>query len=123
MAHIVSIEPQSRRDLIELTRLESTESGAPRDFVDVAQMLGDIQREFKGRKNVAKITVHTETDAALLGSESELHSIFYNLISNAVRYNKEKGKVTVSLADEGARLVLEVADEWALALRQADEGD
>ena len=101
---------QILRDLIELTRLESTESGAPRDFVDVAEMLGEIQREFSGRRGIASITVHIETDAALLGSESELHSIFYNLISNAVRFTPADGSIDVYWRADGATAICDVVD-------------
>ncbi len=61
---------QILRDLIELTRLESTDTHAPLDFVDVSEMLRAMVREFTERKRQPAITLHLETDAALFGSES-----------------------------------------------------
>jgi len=101
---------QILRDLIELTRLESAESRAPEEFVDIGELLDGIVREFAGRKRCPRMTLHNETDAALLGSESELHSIFYNLISNAVRFTPEEGKVDVYWRDDGEAAVLDVVD-------------
>jgi two-component system phosphate regulon sensor histidine kinase PhoR len=86
---------QILRDLIELTRLESEGSEAKHDFVDVAGMLEAIVREFETRKERPQLELELESDAALLGSESELHSIFHNLINNAVRFTPVGGRVTV----------------------------
>ncbi len=97
------------RDLIELTRLESADASAGRDFVDVGGMLKPLVQEFRGRPGPS-VQLALETDAALLGKESELHSIFYNLVNNAVRFTPATGSVTVvwRAADGGA--VFEVID-------------
>ena len=83
------------RDLIELTRLESSHEEAPRDFIDVVGMLKFIEREFVSGLRTPRISVHFGTDLALLGSEAEVHSIFHNLVSNAVRFTPPEGSVDV----------------------------
>jgi two-component system phosphate regulon sensor histidine kinase PhoR len=98
------------RDLIELTRLESAEAVAAHDFVDVAGMLRPIVAEFQGRTGVATVQLALETDAALLGKESELHSIFHNLINNAVRFTPAGGTVRVIWRTENDGAVFEVVD-------------
>ncbi len=97
------------RDLIELTRLETADASAARDFIDVGGMLKPIVQEFQGRLGPT-VELALETDAALLGKESELHSIFYNLVNNAVRFTPPAGSVRVvwRAADGGA--VFEVID-------------
>ena len=97
------------RDLMELTRLESADASADRDFIDVVAMLKPIAQEFQGRLGPS-VELALETDAALLGKESELHSIFYNLVNNAVRFTPPTGSVRVvwRAADGGA--VFEVID-------------
>jgi two-component system phosphate regulon sensor histidine kinase PhoR len=98
------------RDLIELTRLESAESHAGNELVDVAAMLRQIAKEFPPTATRPGVTLRLESDAALLGNESELHSIFYNLINNAARFTPPAGSVTVGWrADEGGAL-FEVVD-------------
>ena len=97
------------RDLIELTRLESADSIAPRDFVDVVAMLRPIAAEFHGRGGL-NVTLDAETDAALLGRESELHSIFYNLVNNAVRFTPAGGSVRMVWRLDDAGAVFEVID-------------
>ena len=46
----------------------------------------------------------------ILGIPSILNEIVYNLCDNAVKYNVEKGKVTVSLKKKEKRTVLTVED-------------
>jgi len=97
------------RDLIELTRLESAESNAPRDFVDVVAMLQPIAAEFQGHGGPS-VALEADTDAALLGRESELHSIFYNLVNNAVRFTPPDGTVRMMWRAEDGGAVFEVVD-------------
>jgi two-component system phosphate regulon sensor histidine kinase PhoR len=101
---------QILRDLIELTRLESAETMANEEFIDVRRMLRDIVAEFEPRKKRPKLRLHLETDSALLGSETELHSVFYNLINNAVRFTPETGSVDVYWRADGERAVFDVVD-------------
>jgi two-component system phosphate regulon sensor histidine kinase PhoR len=97
-------------DLIELTRLESTEGKARQEFVDVAGMLELIVQEFQATPQRPEVSLTLETDVALLGNESELHSIFYNLVHNAVRFTPPAGSVKVAWrADEGGA-TFEVVD-------------
>jgi two-component system phosphate regulon sensor histidine kinase PhoR len=97
------------RDLIELTRLESAETTAGRDFVDVVSVLEPIATEFQGRAGPT-VQLAIETDAALLGKESELHSIFHNLVNNAVRFTPPTGTVRIVWRAEGTGAVFEVID-------------
>ena len=97
------------RDLIELTRLESADASASRDFIDVGAMLKPIVQEFQVRLGPT-VELTLETDAALLGKESELHSIFYNLVNNAVRFTPPSGNVKVVWRAADGAAVFEVID-------------
>jgi two-component system phosphate regulon sensor histidine kinase PhoR len=99
------------RDLIELSRLESSDKSEGDELVDVVGMLELIAREFQSTGGECPtVSLTLETDAALLGSESELHSIFYNLVNNAVRFTPPNGAVKIvwRADDEGA--AFEVTD-------------
>jgi two-component system phosphate regulon sensor histidine kinase PhoR len=98
------------RDLLELSRLESGEPRARRDFVDVVSLLKRIVGEFAPREKVPEVQLQIDTDVALLGNENELHSIFYNLISNAVRFTPHEGRVRVVWASGPNGAQFEVAD-------------
>jgi two-component system phosphate regulon sensor histidine kinase PhoR len=97
------------RDLIELTRLEATDSSAGRDFVDVVGMLKQLATEFQGRGGPT-VRLDIESDAALLGRESDLHSIFYNLVNNAVRFTPANGSVRMVWRAEDTGAAFDVVD-------------
>lgn len=101
---------QILRDLIELTRLESAEDSAKRDLVDVAGMLEAMVKEAETRGERSTVTLSLETDAALLGNESELHSIFSNLLSNALRFTPAGGRIDLTWRIEDTDAVFEVSD-------------
>jgi len=83
--------------LIELSRLESTSGEAGHDLIDVGGMLTLIRREVLAlEERPSEIALKLESDAKLLGAEPEVHSIFSNLISNAVKYTPREGRVDIS---------------------------
>jgi len=97
------------RDLIELSRLESAETLAPLDFVDFVAVLKPIVAEFQSASG-PKVELVLETDAALKGKESELHSVAHNLIHNAVRFTPPTGLVKVVWRLERGQAMLDVVD-------------
>ncbi len=84
------------RDLLELSRLESMDGQAVRDFVDVPRMLKGISEEFRQSPRELAINIEVDDNLALLGDETQLHSVFYNLISNAVRFTPDAGQIDIS---------------------------
>ncbi|HUO80668.1 MAG TPA: phosphate regulon sensor histidine kinase PhoR [Steroidobacteraceae bacterium] len=83
--------------LIELSRLESTAGEAGQDLIDVSGMLTLIRREVLAlERHPSEVTLTLASDAKLLGSEAEVHSIFANLISNAVKYTPPEGRVAIT---------------------------
>jgi two-component system phosphate regulon sensor histidine kinase PhoR len=84
------------QDLLELSRLEAGKGEAELEPVDVSGMLALIRREVLGRpQHVGTFDLELQSDAFVLGAESELHSIFHNLITNAVKYTPADGRVAV----------------------------
>ncbi|HXQ30482.1 MAG TPA: phosphate regulon sensor histidine kinase PhoR [Steroidobacteraceae bacterium] len=81
--------------LIELSRLESSSGEAGTDLVDVGGMLTLMRREVLALDRHPEVALALESDAKLLGSEQEIHSIFSNLISNAVKYTPPEGRIDI----------------------------
>ena len=89
-------------DLLELSRLEAGSSEAEREPIDVAGLLALMRKEVLARPDrPAQFDLNLESDALLLGAEPELHSIFQNLIMNAVKYTPSAGRVAVRYWTDG----------------------
>lgn len=99
------------QDLLELSKLESQAGDAEEAPVDVCDMLALLRKEFLARaERPATITVVRDSDAMLLGSENELHSICANLLSNAVKYTSADGRVDVRWWADASGGHIEVRD-------------
>ena len=73
------------------------ESGdTPKDDqpVDVGGMLALLRKEvLQSEQRPKSVTLKIESDAMLLGAESEVHSIVSNLLTNAVKYTPPEGEI------------------------------
>jgi two-component system phosphate regulon sensor histidine kinase PhoR len=99
------------QDLLELSRLEAHGGEAETTPVDVAGMLALIRRDVLARADRPEtIELRLDSDDLLLGSEGELHSIFSNLVSNAVKYTPASGRVDVRWWVDAAGGHVEVRD-------------
>ncbi len=99
-------------DLLTLSALEAT--SAPRsDTIDTTALFERIAGTARQLSNgTHAIVFDIEPGLALLGSEVELTSAFTNLVTNAIRYTPEHGRIEVRwhrLADGSATLA--VADD------------
>ena len=98
-------------DLLTLSRLEDSENLVREENVDVPAMLRDLYDEARslsaGRH---RITLTLKTQAKLLGSMYELRSAFSNLISNAIRYTPDGGRITLNWAIRNGQGVFSVKD-------------
>jgi two-component system phosphate regulon sensor histidine kinase PhoR len=84
------------QDLLELSRLEAQGGPAELAPVDVGGMLALIRKDAVARPEAhATVGLRLDSDDLLLGSDTELHSIFSNLVSNAVKYTPASGRVDI----------------------------
>ena len=83
-------------DLLTLSRLENDQNPVREETVDVSMLLNEMFKEGQVLSNGKhQIHLEIESDAKLLGSREELRSAFTNLLTNAIRYTPENGKITL----------------------------
>ena len=81
-------------DLLELSRLESTDGEAPRETVDVPGMLERLHRDALARANRPRqVSLDLESEDGLYGSAQEIESAFTNLLVNGLKYTLSDGTV------------------------------
>jgi two-component system, OmpR family, phosphate regulon sensor histidine kinase PhoR len=98
-------------DLLTLSRLEASATEAEREHVDVASMLAVLRKEAMARPDrPASVELQLESDAGLLGVETEIFSAFANVIDNALKYTRRDGSVTIRWYVENAEARLSVTD-------------
>jgi signal transduction histidine kinase len=100
-------------DLLDLTRIESGLKRRETKRLDLVPLLRSALEAVELDARAKKLTV--ELDAApevvMNADAGEIEIVFNNLVSNAVKYNREGGRVRVALSrrDDGA-VIFEVRD-------------
>lgn len=83
-------------DLLELSRLEATDGEAPREQIDVPQMLQRLYRDALARvERPQEVLLDLESDCGLFGAAHEIESAFTNLLVNALKYTPATGVVRI----------------------------
>ena len=101
------------RDLLTLARSEQAPEGEEPELVPVAPVLHEVVELARERGAQRGVTVTTELAADLppaLIRPDDLQLVLSNLVGNAVKYNRDRGSVTVRGAVEEGWLRLDVAD-------------
>lgn len=83
-------------DLLTLSRLEGPQTTLQEERVDMVRLMRLLHAEalsLSGGRH--RVVLEAVAEQGLLGSETELHSAFGNLISNAVRYTPNGGDITL----------------------------
>lgn len=99
-------------DLLDLTKIESgspTQNLQNVDIVKIAQISVDTMRPYAIQKDV-DIYLNTKHPVMLDADPNEIEIIFNNLISNAVKYNRNGGRVDVFIESKKKEVLLQVSD-------------
>lgn len=100
------------RDVLTLSRLEQGAwevHPAAMDLAELARQLAEEHQPAAAAKQV-RIAVEVPERLDAVTDRELLHQLLGNLVSNAVRYNRTGGTVTIRMAAAGERLRLSVAD-------------
>lgn len=87
-------------DIIRLSQLDENDAPAPMVPVDLRNLATECMDSLipVAKKNGISFSVEG-TECTVHGDKGELWELIYNLIDNAIRYNRPNGSVRVSLSD------------------------
>ncbi len=99
-------------DLLALSKME-TKPVKHNKIIDVTALLTSLKEnaEIAGNKKQQTITLVADKELRIRGNNEELHSLFSNLINNAVRYTPEKGHIDIEWKKMGNEAVFSVKDD------------
>ena len=102
-------------DLLDLTRIESGQKARKFATVDmraIAQERPSTSSRPKPPSARSAITLRAAEPVEMMADPSEMEIVFNNLVSNAVKYNRDGGSVTVVLTKARGRrpVKIQVAD-------------
>jgi signal transduction histidine kinase len=102
-------------DLLDLTRLESQEGVENPEPVDVRGVLMTVLARMRRVARKKNVTLQWRrfgraAEYTVRGDETQLSSMFTNLVDNAVKYTPPGGRVEVTGGSEGSEIVIRVSD-------------
>ncbi|MEC4271980.1 ATP-binding protein [Adlercreutzia sp. R25] len=110
-AQLIYEEAQAMRALIDdvlvLSRLDEVAPAAEEaTAVDIAVVAHHVVQRLAKLAADAEVTVALRTDPVIIqGNETLLEQMIYNLVENAIRYNREEGRVFVEVYEEDTAVI------------------
>lgn len=98
-------------DIIRLSKIEERVDIDYDNFVNLketAEEVFDLLNE-KAEKNNVQLTLHAE-DVMMKGNKTYISEMLYNLVDNAVKYNKKDGSVEVNIYKKNNQIHIDVKD-------------
>ncbi|MGT2950302.1 PAS domain-containing sensor histidine kinase [Streptococcus cuniculi] len=107
-------------DMLQLAQLD--EGGKiHKEVVDMTSLTEQVLTGLKEKIKQKGLSLTLKADTIFYkGNPALLQSILYNLCDNAIKYNKEQGKISVELSQYEDTLVLQVADT-GVGIAKADK--
>ena len=98
---------QMTKTLLEMSSLQQV---ARNERIQLAPMVEEIFTDLAPLAEKRSVTLETEGDAALTGSDALIYRLLFNLTENAVKYNRPGGSVRVELAQRQEKCIIRVSD-------------
>lgn len=113
------------QDLLSLTSIESGRLTQKQTAVDVRKLIAEITTFMENEAQKKHLHIHLDLPPQLpviLGDKNALTYLFSNLMSNAIKYNKDGGEITIKGAVQDKFVVISVIDTgYGIAEEELDK--
>lgn len=98
-------------DMLMLSKIENGEQ-PEKAYAEISlrDLACEVQSEFAEEIKKRNLTATINGDGKVLGDQNMIFELIENLVSNAIKYNKEGGSITVSISETGQGVCLQVKD-------------
>lgn len=99
-------------DLLDMTRIESEQRKRELTDINLLEFAKKSIENFMLAAKERNITINLDVKDGIVikGDVFEVEIILNNLISNAVKYNKDNGKVDISISEDEKWVIIKVSD-------------
>ncbi len=108
-------------NLLDISRLEAGEITLTYEEIDIAGLIGEVRVNLLSLASNKKVVVEIKVDSSIgniRADKLKMRQILYNLISNAIKFTPEKGRVTVNASKKEGMLEIKVSDTGAGFLKE-----
>jgi two-component system, sensor histidine kinase and response regulator len=99
-------------DLLDLTRIESGQKKREINKINISDLIFHVIEALSSMTQLKKVTIvnNFPPNVEIIGDPIELQIVFNNLISNAIKYNKDNGQVFIEGQNTASYLKISVRD-------------
>ncbi|MCG6190262.1 hybrid sensor histidine kinase/response regulator [Maribellus maritimus] len=99
-------------NLLEWTRLQTDTITLKPQYLDVSTIIKDCINLLKGNAKAKNIVIELKLEKEIIAffDEVTMHTVFRNLISNAIKFTPDKGLIIINVRDEGNYASIGVTD-------------
>lgn len=98
---------QMTKTLLEMSELRTVPCN---DRIEIAPMVEEIFADLSPLADKSGITLEYAGDGVMTGSDTLIYRLLFNLIENAIRYNRPDGAVRVRISEKGKQLFVRISD-------------
>lgn len=101
------------RDLEDISQYESRLQSLEKEPFDLAQLVREVADTFEmeaANKDI-RIRIGSEYPVTVYADRKRISQVILNLISNAIKYGRQQGHITVSFIDGFDKIMVEVQDD------------
>ena len=98
---------QMTKTLLEMSELRTVSCD---EHIEIAPMVEELFADLAPLADKNGIILESTGDGVMIGSDTLIYRMLFNLTENSIRYNRPNGTVRIMIANEENRLVIRVAD-------------
>ncbi len=115
MINTIALHAESLlRDATLLSQLEKDHNSLPLESMNIAAMAEEVIDFFDEqakRKNIEVLLMQKNHEIMIKANKTAIRQVLINILANAIKYNKENGKVWVSFEITGKNVNVIITDE------------
>lgn len=97
-------------DMLKLSKLDSNVEQGKKQYLELSEIAKEVKEGLSIMAADKKVTVGISGEAKIYANRENIYELLENLVSNAIRYNNENGKVDIILYTKNTKAVIEVID-------------
>ena len=110
-------------NLNTLKEFETEEIPLIYQYIDLKEVIYSVCEDFSSvltDKNISiNYSINTKDNYIILGDKDNIKQVFINLISNAVKFNKQNGRITIAISKNDSKITLNIKDN-GIGIKEED---